>query len=110
MRAPGSQADKAVGRNRDHNDNDADAQAAWGSLPETGQLRWELFLCADHKTLRITERITRLLCPSSEPGPRHPPQQAVETGAGRGTADHALGAGPVRTGGHPTPSPGHLRG
>ena len=29
----------------------------------------------DRKTLRITERITRLLCPSSEPGPRHPPQQ-----------------------------------
>ena len=43
--------------------------------PFTGQLRSELFLCTDHKTLRITERITRLLCPSSGPGPRHPPQQ-----------------------------------
>ena len=27
----------------------------------------------DHKTLHITEHITRLLCPSSKPGPRHPP-------------------------------------
>lgn len=43
--------------------------------PFAGQLRSELFLCTDHKTLRITERITRLLCPSSGPGPRHPPQQ-----------------------------------
>lgn len=43
--------------------------------PFAGQLRSELFLCTDHKTLRITEHITRLLCPSSGPGPRHPPQQ-----------------------------------
>lgn len=46
-----------------------------GGEPLAGQLRSKLFLCPDHKTLRITERIARLLCPSSEPGPRHPPQQ-----------------------------------
>ena len=33
----------------------------------------------DHKTLHITERITRLLCPSSKPGPRHPPLTGHET-------------------------------
>ena len=52
-----------------------DAQAAQGLDPFAGQLRSKLFLCTDHKTLRITEHITRLLCPSSRPGPRHPPQQ-----------------------------------
>jgi len=59
----------------------ADAQAAQGR-PLAGQLRSELFLYADRKTLHFTERITRLLRPSSESGPRHPPQQAD---------NHALG-------------------
>ncbi len=49
-----------------------------GVGPLAGQMRSELFLCTDRKTLRITERITRLLCPSSEPGPRHPPQQVAD--------------------------------
>jgi hypothetical protein len=49
-----------------------------GVGPLAGKMRSELFLCTDHKTLRITERITRLLCPSSEPGPRHPPQQVAD--------------------------------
>ena len=71
-----------------------DAQAAQGK-PFTGQLRSELFLCTDHKTLRITEHITRLLCPSSRPGPRHPPQQVKLSQSEKPTP---LGTGPE--GGH----------
>jgi len=43
----------------------ADARAAQGEDPLAGQLRSELFLCTDHKTLRITEHIARQLRPSS---------------------------------------------
>ena len=34
----------------------ADAQAAWGE-PHAGQMRSKLFLCMDHRTLRITRHI-----------------------------------------------------
>lgn len=53
----------------------ADARAAQGK-PLAGQLRSELFLCVDRRTLHVTKRIARLLRPSSGPGPRHPPRQA----------------------------------
>ena len=53
-----------------------EAQAAEGGGPPAGKLRSELFLCADCRTLHITEQYRRLLRPSSQRGPRRPPRQA----------------------------------
>lgn len=67
---------------RESSIDNADAQAAQGCQqnPNNPWLASCVQSCSsvtDHKTLRITERIARQLRPSSEPGPRHPPRQAV---------------------------------
>ena len=69
-------------RERESSIDNADAQAAQGCQqnPNNPWLASCVQSCSsvtDHKTLRITERIARQLRPSSEPGPRHPPRQAV---------------------------------
>lgn len=58
--------------------NNTEAQAAQGG-PLASRLRWDLFLCCGSQDSAYYRTYRRQLRPSSQRGPRHPPQQVVHS-------------------------------